>query len=347
MYKNDFVASSDITKIATARYVRRNFVDALIGSDNSFINTWGGELYRNNKSFAINKNKGLNRGVQIRYGKNMKEITWDIDINHLDNLSENTLINKTENDIQVNVFATITYGTLSSEEIKYQVLIEANTTNSDFEGYYSDIEDISGNALKLALRELITTTHTHKTSYKELKEVLQKADEDPNNSNNMILFYTGTSVTKTADMDVWNREHVWAQSLSWFYEKESEYAYSDAHHIRPCIENVNSSRGNKKFGESDTYFYPYGQLTTSSKVYELEDNRGDVARIIFYLMTRYSESDRYGFTSIAESLEILLKWNKEDPVSQLEINRNEYIESVQGNRNPFIDYPEFAEEIWG
>ena len=80
VYANDFVASSDITKIATARYVRRNFVDALIGSDNSFINTWGGELYRNNKSFAINKNKGLNRGVQIRYGKNMKEITWDIDI---------------------------------------------------------------------------------------------------------------------------------------------------------------------------------------------------------------------------------------------------------------------------
>lgn len=80
VYANDFVASSDITKIATARYVRRNFVDALIGSDNSFINTWGGELYRNNKSFAINKNKGINRGVQIRYGKNMKEITWDIDI---------------------------------------------------------------------------------------------------------------------------------------------------------------------------------------------------------------------------------------------------------------------------
>ena len=68
VYKNDFVASSDITKIATARYVRRNFVDALIGSDNSFINTWGGELYRNNKTFAMNKNKGIDRGVQIRYG---------------------------------------------------------------------------------------------------------------------------------------------------------------------------------------------------------------------------------------------------------------------------------------
>lgn len=80
VYPNDFVSSSDILKIASARYVKKNFVDSLIGSDNAFINTWGGELHRNNKTFSINTNKGLDRGVEIRYGKNMKEITWDIDI---------------------------------------------------------------------------------------------------------------------------------------------------------------------------------------------------------------------------------------------------------------------------
>lgn len=80
VYANDFSSSSNISKIASARYVRKNFVEVLIGSDNSFINVWGGELYRNNKHFSINSNKGLDRGVQIRYGKNMKEITWDIDI---------------------------------------------------------------------------------------------------------------------------------------------------------------------------------------------------------------------------------------------------------------------------
>lgn len=79
-FPNDFIASSDITKIASARYVRKNFVEALIGSENSFANTWGGELVRNNKHFAMNTNKGTDRGVQVRYGKNMKEITWDIDI---------------------------------------------------------------------------------------------------------------------------------------------------------------------------------------------------------------------------------------------------------------------------
>lgn len=80
MYANDFTASSDITKIASARYVKRNFVESIIGSDNAFINKWGGELYRNNKHFEMNSSKGMDRGVQIRYGKNMKEIKWDIDI---------------------------------------------------------------------------------------------------------------------------------------------------------------------------------------------------------------------------------------------------------------------------
>ena len=79
-FPNDFIGSSDIQTIASARYVRRNFVEALIGSDNAFVNTWGGKLYRNNKTFAMNINKGVDRGVQIRYKKNMKEINWDIDI---------------------------------------------------------------------------------------------------------------------------------------------------------------------------------------------------------------------------------------------------------------------------
>lgn len=82
-YPNDFTATSDIPKIAAARYVRRNFVDSLIGDDNSFVNVWGGELLRNNKHFEINSSKGMNRGVQIIYGKNMKEIQWDIDISEV------------------------------------------------------------------------------------------------------------------------------------------------------------------------------------------------------------------------------------------------------------------------
>lgn len=133
----------------------------------------------------------------------------------------------------------------------------------------------------------------------------------------------------------WNREHVWPQSLGWF---ETSDAGADLHHIRPCESGINSSRGNNKFGESSGYFDPsqYG-----------EDYRGDVARIIFYLMVRYEESDNYDFEDIVESKELLLDWNKDDPVDELEIARNEAIFKIQGNRNPFIDNEDYASMIWG
>ena len=64
-------------------------------------------------------------------------------------------------------------------------------------------------------------------------------------------------------------------------------------------------------------------------------------------MIAYSEADSYSFTSIAQSQQILLEWNKLDPVSELEIVRNDKVEKIQGNRNPFIDYAYLADSIWG
>lgn len=90
----------------------------------------------------------------------------------------------------------------------------------------------------------------------------------------------------------------------------------------------------KKFGVGGSYYTP------------TDEYKGDVARIIFYLMIRYPQSDNLSFTNIAQSKELLLSWNRLDPVSKLEMNRNNYIETIQGNRNPFIDYPEFADMIW-
>lgn len=210
-------------------------------------------------------------------------------------------------------------------------------TPSDLMSYYKQAEGLIGSALKAKLRIIISSTHKKVTTYAECKTYLQNADEDPNNSSNMLLYYTGKSVTKTDNMNIWNREHVWAQSLGWF---KTSGAGADLHHIRPCEVSVNSSRGNKKFGTASSYYNPLN-INGSG-----QDYRGDTARIIFYLFTRYSESDSYGFTAIAQSLDILLEWNKIDPVTPHEQHRNEYIFKIQGNRNPFIDYPEFADYIW-
>ena len=79
----------------------------------------------------------------------------------------------------------------------------------------------------------------------------------------------------------------------------------------------------------------------------LDNVKGDIARIIFYLMVRYQEADNYSFTTVAQSKEMLLRWNEIDPVDEFEMKRNEESYKIQGNRNPFIDHPECAVLIWG
>jgi endonuclease I len=238
----------------------------------------------------------------------------------------------------------INYQDFSAEVTINLIEINSSGGNEDISdvfkstlSYYSSANGLKGTELKNKLRTIITNTHKKTTTYAELKTYLQKADEDPNNPNNMLLFYTAESVKKTNNMNIWNREHVWAQSLTggWF---GTSGAGADMHHLRPCDPGVNSSRGNKKFGTASGYYDP--SILGA-------DYRGDVARIIFYMFTRYTQADKFTFTAIAQSKEILLEWNKIDPVSATETIRNDYTYTIQGNRNPFIDHPECADLIWG
>ena len=220
----------------------------------------------------------------------------------------------------------------STEVVELVVTASASNNGMELSGYYASASNLIGDELEDALTAIITSTHKYISTYSDCKYNLPNTDEDLNNMNNMILFYTGESIPKSFDLNNdWNREHVWCQSLGWF---KTSGAGSDLHHIRPCDISVNSSRGNKKFG-------------TLSGMYEPTDAyKGDVARIIFYLLVRYNEADKYAITAIAESMELLLEWNEIDPVDALEVSRNEKIYDIQGNRNPFIDYQELANYIW-
>ena len=273
-------------------------------------------------------------------GANGSTIEWDIDSNHEDNLVNGALYNNTNNDINVILYATFMCGDATAYQ-QYEVTILCSGQEDNSSDYYASVSNLSGNALKSSLRTLLTDTHKYQTSYGDCKVYLQETDVDPNDPTKVILFYTGNSVNGTWDSGkTWNREHVWAQSLSWFDDtSESDRgAGADLHHIRPCDPGVNSSRGNLLFGESNGYFNP--------NIYGV-DYRGDVARIIFYLMVRYSDSDGYDWNSIAESYDVLIKWHLADEVDSFEISRNDKIYSIQGNRNPFIDHPEYAKTIWG
>jgi len=247
-------------------------------------------------------------------------------------------------------------------EEKFEITILKNPNNTPLSvfksnnSYYADANGLCEEELKEALRIIISVVSKVET-YDDLRYDIPKTDTDPNDSSNIILLYTGKSVPSTWDSgSTWNREHVWPRSLGWF---STEGAGGDLHHIRPTNNSANSARGNKKYGEVDhsdsnkktVTMAGYGVVHygyASKDYFEPLDNvKGDIARIIFYLMVRYEEADSYTFTTIAQSKEMLLKWNEMDPVDAFEQYRNEKTYEIQGNRNPFIDHPECAELIWG
>lgn len=228
---------------------------------------------------------------------------------------------------------------------------KAGTTDKiELTSYYKAAEGLTGEALKLKLREIISA-NTKSIDYSSgLAKELPKTDIDPKNSSNIILFYGHVSVKNVVNTN-WNREHVWPKSLGWFTKTG---AGCDIHHIRPENPSVNSSRGNLIMGEvtgGKAITYSDGTIAGYSGGGKFEPNdisKGDVARIYLYMMVRYSQTDsNYKVTRAIESIEILLKWHREDPVDELEKVRNNRAYEVQGNRNPFIDYPEFVDMIFG
>ena len=137
---------------------------------------------------------------------------------------------------------------------------ESGTPNAG--SYYDSATGKTGRALKDALHEIIDD-HT-KISYANVWEALRETDEDPNNSNHVILLYTGRSQAKTtngAGVNDWNREHVWAKSHGGF--GTSMGAGTDLHHLRPTDASVNSTRNNLDFDNGDPNIpKPKGTITT-------------------------------------------------------------------------------------
>ncbi len=231
--------------------------------------------------------------------------------------------------------------------------------------YYSSIDFTqTGNLLKNQLSSLITTTHTNKISYTPgVWNALKVSDLNPNNSNNVFLIYGyndfNASVIDDRNRDKnsnggavgdWNREHCYAKSLGTpaLNDGGASDAGEDAHHIRASDVQWNGSRGNRLYadGEGDAG-------TVGAFWYPGDEWKGDVARMMMYMYLRYptqclATNVGSGPTTYnADMPDIFIEWNEEDPVSIFEINRNNEIYNIQGNRNPFIDNPYLATQIWG
>lgn len=224
--------------------------------------------------------------------------------------------------------------------------------------YYDSANlELDDRALLLELRKLITNTHTKEVTYGDLRYMLDDTDGAEDDESKVLCLYSRIKYSGSWDGgNTWNREHVWPKSLAWFPNvgNSDKGAGADLHHIRPEDNRVNSVRNNDKFGEVNGGSEVLSSLGVKSGCYsgggyfEPQDSaKGDTARILFYLFTRYSQADSYNFTVVAQSLEMLLEWNRLDPVDEWEMERNDETAKIQGNRNPFIDHPELADIIWG
>ncbi|GAA2706998.1 endonuclease [Actinoplanes palleronii] len=234
------------------------------------------------------------------------------------------------------------------------------TASSSTDAYYAAASGKSGAALKSALHTIISTGVT-KLSYDGVWNALKVTDQDPSNSSNVILLYSGTSRSKTlngGDVGDWNREHVYAKSHGDFGTVTGPG--TDLHHLRPEDVTVNSIRDNKDFDTGGSAVSgAAGNYTDSDSFEPRAAVKGDVARMIFYMAVRYSGDDGFADLEVNNSvsngsnpyigkLSVLLQWNAADPPDAFEKNRNQVIYSTyQHNRNPFIDHPEWVSSIFG
>ena len=168
----------------------------------------------------------------------------------------------------------------------------------------------------------------------------------------------------SSEGDCYNREHVIPQS---FFSKRKPMV-SDVHHIRPTDGKVNGIRSNHPFGVvknasiitlNGSKVGTSGSAGYGGTVFEpIDEFKGDIARMVLYFVTRY-ESQLSGFSSggmlggsafpglESWELNVLKTWAALDPVSPMEIVRNNASYTFQKNRNPFIDNEQWITDIWG
>ena len=241
-----------------------------------------------------------------------------------------------------------------SNSFKHTEVLEAKAET--VEQYYSSITDsMQGETLRNALNTLNNTKRKKTVGYAGMRQFAATCDADPDGSGKIIGFYDNKKVGPSWDSGkTWNREHVWPNV------RGGDAVEDDAHMTRPASTQTNSDRGSKGYGMTS---YDPGQFVAYY--------RGAASRIIFYAaiaslnLNLVDDPLNYHGGTPANSmgsLSEMLAWNLQylpsdtsftgdnDLARRTELNRNEKIQTAsggQGNRNPFIDHPEYACKIWG
>lgn len=288
------------------------------------------------------------------------------------------------------IAGTIIFAGLSLASISNIAPDKVNEVKADFtpisvEDYYKNItSNMKGDTLKVALYNIIKG-HTRR-SYNTLEHDMKYTDRnweispDPNDENPIMwLLYAdyNNDTSKRSDFNhfhgggsnggvssgyIWNKEHIWAR-INGVSANKSGTAYEDLHHLRASDEKLNNTRSNHPFANGGSYtenhYGTKSECKFSGSTFEPADEyKGDVARALFYMATRYYNADgsdaNLTLTTGTDSsggkwgyLDTLLSWHELDPVDNFESHRNQLIyEDFQHNRNPYIDHPEYARAVF-
>jgi endonuclease I len=263
----------------------------------------------------------------------------------------------------LSIFSSISFNNqpkvLQNEDLRFETFL--------YEEYYHGIEEYQGEQLHEGIYNIIRN-HTV-VSYSSVWDHLRDIDQDPMNSANVTLFYMQRSQSENdtcgdgndCTSQSWNREHVWPKSHGDFGTSMTKVAGTDLHALRPVDNTVNSARSDKDFSNAETSHWECVECDVSADFWEpADDTKGDAARSVFYMDVRYNG---YGYepnlnlvnistqpsvgTGYLGELCVLYTWHTQDPVSLIEVERNNEVYEVQGNRNPFVDNMNLVEGIWG
>lgn len=243
------------------------------------------------------------------------------------------------------------------------------TPPADVHEYYREVADkfLDPDFPRL-LHDLVLADHVAASSYTDTRELLEFTDEDMQDPSRVRLIYSDHSALKEAfsnaafDVsDQWNREHSWPRSRG---VGESGRDNVDLHHLFPSVSRVNSARGNRYFDDVQPFDAGYGRPGHELAAPDSERStvaweppaatKGDIARAVFYMALRYdgefsNESDLHLTVDAPEDgspqmgpADIYFLWHEQDLPDAFEVRRNDRIHALQGNRNPFVDHPEWA-----
>jgi len=248
--------------------------------------------------------------------------------------------------------------------------------------YYDSVDLTDSDSLRSSMHDLIDnhTWYPYTSSSTDTWDILESADEFPVGGNTILDLYRNRVMTKFGGgVGPYNREHSWPNSYG--FSSSGSTPYTDCHHLFLCDVSYNGDRGNKPFndvGPSGTErvtdvndgvgggsgTYPGWSNWYNSTYWETWDGRkGDVARAMFYMDVRYAGdvsgepdlvlTDTVGLIQSTSSspaymglLTTLLEWNDADPVDAKEMRHNDIVYSYQGNRNPFVDHPEWVSGVF-